>query len=90
LHRHQFWPHPTVGVVVVSAPVAGIRRKTVTNTGEPFVWAAYVLPVWIVFLTIDVTWGSIIVTQRRWSDGRIWLLTCVVWMLAIIVDFSHH
>jgi hypothetical protein len=61
-----------------------------TITGEPFVWASFVLPVWIVFLVINLAWGSIIVARRRWLDGRIWLMTFFVWIVAVIVDFAHH
>jgi hypothetical protein len=59
-------------------------------TGEPLVWGAFVLPVWIVFLVINLTWGSIIVARRRWLDGRIWLMAFFVWIVAVIIDFAHH
>jgi len=59
-------------------------------TGEPFVWAAFVLPVWIVFLVINLAWGSMIVARRRWLDGRIWLMAFFIWIVAVVVDFAHH
>jgi hypothetical protein len=60
------------------------------TTGEPFVWALFVLPVWIVFLVINVAWGSMIVVRRRWLDGRIWLIVFFIWIVAVVVDFMHH
>lgn len=59
-------------------------------TGEPFTWAAFVLPVWIVFLIINLTWGVTILARRRWLQGRIWLLTLFIWIVAVIIDFAHH
>ena len=59
-------------------------------TGEPFVWAAFVLPVWIVFLVINLTWGVTILARRRWPHGRIWLMSGFIWIVAVIIDFAHH
>ena len=59
-------------------------------TGEPFVWASFVLPVWFVFLVINLGWGLTIVVRRLWLDGRIWLTTLLIWIVAVIVDFAHH
>jgi hypothetical protein len=59
-------------------------------TGEPFVWAVYVFPVWIVFLVLNLAWGLMIVARRRWLDGRMWLVAFWVWVVAVIVDFAHH
>jgi hypothetical protein len=61
-----------------------------TITGEPFVWALFVLPVWTIFLVMNLTWGSIIVAQRRWIDARVWLIASFIWIVAVIVDFAHH
>ena len=60
------------------------------TTGEPFVWAAFVLPVWIVFLVINLTWGVMILAHRRWLQGRIWLMSGFIWIVAVIIDFAHH
>ena len=59
-------------------------------TGEPFVWAAAVLPVWMVFLVINLAWGWMILVRRRWLDGRIWLMAFFIWIVAVVVDFTHH
>ena len=61
-----------------------------TITGEPFVWAAFVLPVWIVFLIINLVWGVIILARRRWLQGRIWVVSALIWIAAVIIDFAHH
>jgi hypothetical protein len=59
-------------------------------TGEPFVWALSVLPVCAVFLVLNTIWGGTIAVRRRWLQGRIWLLSALVWIVAIVIDFSHH
>jgi len=59
-------------------------------TGEPFVWAAFVLPVWIVFVVINLIWGVIILARRRWLQGRMLLLSCFIWIVAVMIDFAHH
>jgi hypothetical protein len=59
-------------------------------TGEPFVWAAFVLPLWIVFLVINLAWAATIVARKLWLDGRIWLTALFIRVLAVIIDFAHH
>jgi len=59
-------------------------------TGEPFVWAAAVLPVVAVFLLLNLTWGALILAHRQWRSGRLWLLTPLIWLAAIVIDFAHH
>lgn len=59
-------------------------------TGEPFVWAAFVLPVWLTFLVVNFAWGLTIVMRRRWLQGRLWLTSGLVWVIAIVIDFAHH
>src|SRR5215470_306798 len=54
------------------------------TAGEPFVWASFVLPVWIVFLILNLAWGSMIVARRRWLEGRIWLIVFFIWVAAVI------
>lgn len=59
-------------------------------TGEPFVWASFVLPVWLIFLLINLIWGITIVIRKRWPQGRLWLTMAAIWIIAVAVDFSHH
>lgn len=59
-------------------------------TGEPFVWALYVLPIWAFFCLLDLIWGGVIVARRQWGSGRIWLITPCVWLVAMAIDFTHH
>ncbi len=59
-------------------------------TGEPFVSAAFVLPVWTIFLVINLGWAATIVARKLWLDARIWLTTLFIWVLAVIIDFAHH
>lgn len=59
-------------------------------TGEPFVWGAFVLPVWSVFLVLNLAWGSMILARRRWLDGHMWLIAFLIWVIAVFIDFTHH
>jgi hypothetical protein len=60
------------------------------TTGEPFVWALYVLPIWIFFSLVDLIWVSTIAVHRSWKDGRIWAAAIFIWIIAVVIDFSHH
>ena len=66
------------------------ERGEVPVSGEPFVWAAAVLPVVAIFLLLNVTWGALILARRQWRSGRLWLLTLLIWLTAIAIDFAHH
>jgi hypothetical protein len=66
------------------------ERGLHATTGEPFVWALYVWPILFVFLLVNLAWGVIILLGRHWSGGRLWLLTAVLWSIAVAIDFAHH
>lgn len=59
-------------------------------TSEPMIWALSILPVCAVFLLVNVIWGGTIAVRRRWASGRMWLVSALVWVTAIIIDFAHH
>ena len=59
-------------------------------TGEPFVWAFAVLPIFAIFLALNLTWGILILSRRLWHNGRSWLLALAIWIIAIAIDFAHH
>ena len=59
-------------------------------TSEPMIWALSVLPVCAVFLLVNVIWGGSIALRRRWVQGRIWLVSALIWVAAVIIDFAHH
>ena len=57
--------------------------------GEPFVWAL-ALPVFGVFVLADVGWAVFLLSNRAFKR-TLWLLgAAMMWLLALIVDFSHH
>lgn len=58
-------------------------------TGEPFVWAL-ALPVLGRFLLADAAWGVFVFRGRAPKRRLAWLVTVVVWLFAIVIDFSHH
>ena len=59
-------------------------------TGEPIIWAMSVLPIVAVFLPVNLTWGSVILSYRQWQSGRLWFLAVLIWLAAIAIDFAHH
>jgi hypothetical protein len=59
-------------------------------TGEPFVWFISIAPIIAVFFLLDLAWGSIIIKRRQWKTGRMWLAAVAIWIVAAIIDFSHH
>jgi hypothetical protein len=61
-----------------------------SQTGEPFVWAAAAIPIFAIFFAVNAIWGGIILVRRRWPSGYLWLLTALIWLLAVVIDFAHH
>jgi len=59
-------------------------------TGEPYVWAGYVIPICAVFFVLNLTWGALIITRRQWQSGILWLMTIPIWVVAVAIDFAHH
>ena len=59
-------------------------------TGEPFVRVAFIFPVVAIFFVVNVVWGGVILSRRQWQDGRLWLLTALVWLVSRVIDFAHH
>jgi hypothetical protein len=59
-------------------------------TGEPYVWAVGVFPIWAVFLLLNAIWGVLILRWRQWRSARLWLLVVPIWFIAVAIDFAHH
>ncbi len=59
-------------------------------TGEPFIWAIAVVPIFALFFLADLIWGALIVQYRDWRSGRFWLSAGVIWIVALWIDFAHH
>jgi len=59
-------------------------------TGEPFVWAAAILPFIAGFGLLNFLWGAYICIKRKWRDGYLWLATVLIWLVAVRFDFAHH
>lgn len=66
------------------------ERALNATTGEPFVWAAGVLPIWAVFLLVNLIWGGLFIARKHWRSGRFWLVTGGIWVISVAVDFAHH
>jgi len=58
-------------------------------TGEPFVWVL-ALPVLGVLILVNTVWGVMLLRHKEWTGRTLWLVTAVVWVLAIGIDFSLH
>jgi hypothetical protein len=66
------------------------ERGLNSTTGEPFVWALGVLPIWALFLLLNLIWGAIIAARKQWRSGHLWLITGCIWLVSVAVDFAHH
>jgi hypothetical protein len=60
------------------------------TTGEPFIWAAAILPIIAVFFLVNLIWGGFIVINRKRWRSRLWFLVVIIWFVAITIDFMHH
>jgi len=74
------------GWVIPQERAAGLRSVT----GEPYIWAGYVIPIYAAFLLLNLTWGALIIARRRWQSGVFWLLAMPIWVVAVAIDFAHH
>jgi hypothetical protein len=61
-----------------------------SQTGEPFIWALSVIPIFSLFFAVNAVWGVIILARRQWRSGYLWLLTVLIWIVAAMSDFAHH
>ena len=66
------------------------EKKLHSQTGEPFIWAAGVIPIFAIFFVVNGVWGGLILVRRQWRSGYLWLLTALIWLVAIVIDFAHH
>jgi hypothetical protein len=66
------------------------ERGLQSTTGEPFTWAIAVVPIFVVFILVNVSWGAYICLKRRGRSRYFWLLSAILWLVAICVDFAHH
>lgn len=65
-------------------------RELHAVTGEPFVWAMVVFPIWGMFLMLNLAWGAALITRSKRLNKIWWLLTIPVWLIAMAIDFAHH
>jgi hypothetical protein len=60
------------------------------TTGEPFIWAIGVFPIYALFFLMDLSWAVFILIKRNWKNGRLWLVNLFFWFVAVWIDFAHH
>jgi hypothetical protein len=66
------------------------ERELHSVTGEPYIWAAAVFPVCVVFFVLNLTWAAFILARKQWRTGILWLSTIPIWLVAAAIDFAHH
>jgi hypothetical protein len=59
-------------------------------TGEPFVWAMFVFPVWAAFLLLNGVWIGVAAARRQRRQLAPILVVIAMWACAIVVDYAHH
>ena len=59
-------------------------------TGEPFIWAAIVMPIFSTFGLINLIWGVSIIVKKRWRRAFPWLAVVCIWLVAVVIDLAHH
>jgi hypothetical protein len=66
------------------------EKGMIPVTGEPYVWAVGIFPVWAFLLLLNAIWALLIIKSREWGNGRLWLLNLPIWLIAAVIDFVHH
>jgi hypothetical protein len=99
---HKTWPLTllalnavgAISYVLLASRAWVIRQECEAGlnslTGEPFVWFISIAPVIAVFVLLNLAWGTTILKRRQWKTGRMWLAAAAIWIVAAIIDFSHH
>jgi hypothetical protein len=59
-------------------------------TGEPFVWAMAVVPVWGIVLLANIIWAIIAHQRGQRVSAMSRLVILMGWVAAVIIDFAHH
>lgn len=63
----------------------------VAVTGEPFVWALGVLPLWAAFGAVNVIWAIVVLLPPpRWRQAGAVLAVSIAWAVAVVIDFAYH
>lgn len=58
-------------------------------SGEPFIWAGIVVPIWGTFALINLIWVLTIV-KKRWLPAILWWAVVGMWIVAAVIDNLHH
>jgi hypothetical protein len=66
------------------------RAVGIQPTGEPFVWFFTAVPIFAIFVLVDFIWAIRIVVRRRWRHTTPWLVSGLIWSIALWIDFAHH
>jgi len=61
-----------------------------STTGEPFVWALSIFPIYVFFLLLNCIWAVRLLRRHDGRSGRFWIVTFCLWLGAVVLDFAHH
>ena len=59
------------------------------DAGEFVAWAFRALPVFLLFLLINVIWGVSKLVRPQWRSGRLYATVWLVWIIAFAVERWH-
>jgi len=59
------------------------------DTGQGVVWALLVIPIYAVYLILNLAWGGFIVACRNERGARFCFLALMVWIVATLIDFAR-
>ena len=80
---HYSWVDPAERAMELAAGIDSV-------TGEPFIWAIGVLPVWAAFLILNAVWAVAIILRRPRRGFLPFALVWVLWVVAFFIDRAHH
>ncbi len=59
-------------------------------TGEPFIWAMGVLPVWALYFVLNASWAVTMILRRPRRGALPFAVVLALWIVAFLVDRAHH
>ena len=58
--------------------------------GEAAVWFVAIMPVVALFVVLNVAWTSLIIVFRQRRQRFFLVMTAVIWLIGIGIDYAHH
>ena len=84
----------SIGYLIAVSPSWAIQIERDNGihsvTGEPFVWALAGWPILALFFVVNLSCVVFIVLTRRRPGIQVWLVTPLIWLVTLWIDFAHH